>query len=45
MTRTFIDTLIVCSITAIAISSTGVWTSGATGVALTIQDFTAGLPA
>ncbi len=44
MTGTFIDTLIVCSITAIAISSTGVWTSGATGVALTVQAFTAGLP-
>ena len=44
MTGTFIDTLIVCSITAIAISSTGVWTSGETGVALTIQAFTVGLP-
>jgi len=44
MTGTFLDTLIVCSITAIAISSTGVWTSGETGVALTIQAFTAGLP-
>ena len=44
MTGTFIDTLIVCSITAMAISSTGVWTSGETGVALTIQAFTAGLP-
>jgi alanine or glycine:cation symporter, AGCS family len=44
MTGTFIDTLIVCSITAMAISSTGVWTSGETGVALTIQAFSAGLP-
>jgi AGCS family alanine or glycine:cation symporter len=44
MTGTFIDTLIVCSVTAMAISSTGVWTSGETGVALTIQAFTAGLP-
>ena len=44
MTGTFIDTLIVCSITAMAISSTGVWTSGETGVALTIQAFAAGLP-
>ena len=44
MTGTFIDTLIVCSITALAISSTGVWTSGETGVALTIQAFSAGLP-
>ena len=44
MTGTFIDTLIDCSITAMAISSTGVWTSGETGVALTIQAFSAGLP-
>ena len=44
MTGTFIDTLIVCSITAMAISSTGVWISGETGVALTIQAFTVGLP-
>ena len=44
MTGTFFDTLIVCSITAMAISSTGVWTSGETGVALTIQAFSAGLP-
>jgi alanine or glycine:cation symporter, AGCS family len=44
MTGTFIDTLIVCSITAMAIASTGVWTSGETGVALTIQAFSAGLP-
>ena len=44
MTGTFLDTLIVCSITAMAISSTGVWTSGETGVALTIQAFSAGLP-
>ena len=44
MTGTFLDTLIVCSITAMAISSTGVWTSGETGVALTIQAFSTGLP-
>ncbi len=44
MTGTFIDTLIVCSITAMAITSTGVWTSGETGVALTVQAFSAGLP-
>ena len=44
MTGTFIDTLVVCSITAMAISSTGAWTSGETGVSLTIQAFTVGLP-
>ncbi len=44
MTGTFIDTLIVCSLTAVAISSTGVWSSGETGVALTIQAFSMGFP-
>ena len=44
MTGTFIDTLIVCSLTAVAISSTGVWKSGKTGVALTLQAFSIGLP-
>ncbi len=44
MTGTFLDTLVVCSLTALAISSTGVWVSGETGVALTIQAFSAGLP-
>ena len=44
MTGTFIDTLIVCSLTAIAIISSGVWVSGETGVALTIQAFSTGLP-
>ncbi|KMP12167.1 transporter [Candidatus Nitromaritima sp. SCGC AAA799-C22] len=44
MTGTFLDTLIVCSLTALALSSTGVWVSGETGVALTIKAFSAGLP-
>jgi len=44
MTGTFLDTLIVCSITAMVISVTGAWTSGETGVALTTQAFSAGLP-
>jgi AGCS family alanine or glycine:cation symporter len=44
MTGTFLDTLVVCSLTAIAISSSGVWVSGETGVALTMQAFSAGLP-
>lgn len=44
MTGTFIDTLVVCSLTALALSSTGVWVSGETGVALTLQAFSAGLP-
>jgi AGCS family alanine or glycine:cation symporter len=44
MTGTFLDTLIICSLTALALSSSGVWVSGETGVALTIQAFSSGLP-
>ena len=44
MLGTFIDTLIVCTFTALAILSTGVWTSGATGAALTSAAFDAALP-
>lgn len=44
MTGTFLDTIIVCSLTGLALSTTGVWTSGETGVALTLQAFNAGLP-
>ncbi len=44
MLGTFIDTLIVCTFTALAILSTGVWTSGATGAALTSAAFEAALP-
>ena len=44
MTGTFLDTLVICSLTALVISSSGVWVSGETGVALTIQAFSSGLP-
>ncbi|MZH47054.1 MAG: sodium:alanine symporter family protein [Nitrospinae bacterium] len=44
MSGTFIDTLVVCSLTALTLSSTGAWVSGETGVALTLQAFSAGLP-
>ena len=44
MLGTLIDTLIVCSITGLAIISTGVWTSGVTGASLTAAAFEAGLP-
>ena len=44
MLGTFIDTIIVCTFTALAILSTGVWTSGATGAALTSAAFEASLP-
>lgn len=44
MLGTFIDTLIVCSITGLAIISSGVWTSGETGAALTSLAFERSLP-
>ena len=44
MLGTFIDTIIVCTITGLAIVSTGVWTSGDTGVDLTASAFAASLP-
>lgn len=39
MLGTFIDTIIVCSITGLAIIMTGAWTSGETGAALTSTAF------
>jgi alanine or glycine:cation symporter, AGCS family len=44
MTGTFLDTLIICSLTALVLSSSGTWVTGETGVALTIQAFSTGLP-
>lgn len=44
MSGTFLDTLVVCSLTAMALASTGVWVSGETGVALTMLAFSEGLP-
>ncbi len=44
MLGTFIDTLIVCSITGLAIVVTGEWTSGETGAALTSAAFANALP-
>jgi AGCS family alanine or glycine:cation symporter len=44
MTQTFIDTIVVCSITGFAIIATGAWTSGDTGAALTTRAFSTGLP-
>ncbi len=40
----FIDTIIICSMTALVIMSTGTWDSGADGATLTINAFNAGLP-
>ncbi len=39
MTGTFIDTIVICSMTALAITLTGAWQSGATSTALTIKAF------
>ena len=44
MTQTFIDTIVVCSFTGIAILSTGVWSSGVDGANLTQLAFSTGLP-
>jgi AGCS family alanine or glycine:cation symporter len=43
MTQTFIDTLFVCTLTGLALITTGVWNSGETGAALTANAFTEGL--
>lgn len=44
MLGTFIDTLIVCTITGLAIVVSGAWTSGETGAALTSVAFASALP-
>jgi alanine or glycine:cation symporter, AGCS family len=44
MTQTFIDTIVVCTFTGIVIISTGAWTSGDNGSALTQRAFREGLP-
>lgn len=44
MLGTFIDTIIVCSMTALVIIMTGVWNSGETGASLSTLAFNTGLP-
>ncbi|WP_111640818.1 alanine/glycine:cation symporter family protein [Marinimicrobium alkaliphilum] len=44
MTGTFIDTIVVCTMTALAIIASGVWDSGASGAELTAMAFRAALP-
>lgn len=44
MTGTFLDTIIVCSITGLVLAITGVWETGQTGAALTTAAFNKGLP-
>lgn len=43
MTKTFIDTVVVCGATGIAIILTGAWQSGLEGVAMTQSAFSTGL--
>jgi AGCS family alanine or glycine:cation symporter len=44
MLGTFIDTIIVCSVTGLAIVLTGTWSSGESGAPLTVSAFNAALP-
>jgi AGCS family alanine or glycine:cation symporter len=44
MTQTFIDTLVVCTMTGLVILSSGLWTSGRTGAELTALAFDTSLP-
>ena len=44
MMGTFIDTIIVCTLTGLAIMVTGVWTSGETGAMLSSSAFEAAMP-
>jgi len=44
MMGTFLDTIVVCSMTALAIVASGAWTSGATGASLTQLAFQSALP-
>ena len=44
MLGTFIDTIVVCTMTALVIILTGVWTSGETSSALSALAFDTGLP-
>ncbi|XXJ20985.1 alanine/glycine:cation symporter family protein [Desulfovibrio caledoniensis] len=45
MTQTFIDTLVVCTMTGLVLILTGVWSNGMTGAKLTTMGFAAGMPA
>lgn len=44
MTQTFIDTLVVCTMTGLVLLSSGIWTSGQTGAELTAVAFDISLP-
>ena len=40
----FVDTILICTTTGLAILVTGAWDNGATGAALSVEAFTTGLP-
>lgn len=40
----FVDTIVVCNLTAFSVLATGVWTSGSTGAVLVSEAFSRGLP-
>lgn len=44
MTQTFIDTIIVCTMTGLVLILTGTWSNGQTGAELTTTAFSAGMP-
>jgi AGCS family alanine or glycine:cation symporter len=44
MTQTFIDTIIVCTMTGLVLIISGLWSNGATGAALTTIAFAAEMP-
>lgn len=44
MTQTFIDTLVVCTMTGLVLILTGAWSNGQTGAALTTTAFKMGFP-
>ena len=44
MLGTFIDTIIICTLTGLVIITSGLWTSGASGAALTANAFAVALP-
>ncbi len=44
MTQTFIDTIVVCTMTGLVLILTGLWNDGRTGAELTTVAFSAGMP-
>jgi AGCS family alanine or glycine:cation symporter len=44
MTQTFIDTIVVCTMTGLVLIMSGLWSNGETGAELTTMAFAAGMP-